>query len=593
MAKVLLLSDCSNHADCTTRHLDDNQHLDVSEIVHASTPSHAIELLGSEPFDSLMLCNADGDTDSLRRYLYNEHIVDCVPLGVALLDVSQRIITANDRLADLLKKPVVAGADFFESLGRYKLLEFGPNPFHAALESGTSSQATIELADRYFSLCITPVIEADRSCEQLVATLRESTEQVLQQQKSEALHQAGSVLTDLRPEEIYQMDFEQRIELLKDNIHHYAKDLLDFDVVEIRVLHSDTMELRPLLSVGMDSGITHRMLYANREGNGVTGFVAATGVSYLCEDTNEDPLYVDGLVGAKSSLTVPLKYHDEIVGTFNVESPEVNRFTTDDLKFLESFGRYIAIALNTLELLNAQKTNATLKSVEAIRHAVNIPIDEILNHTVHVIETFIGHDSDITKRLDTIAALARDIKNSICKVGDGLAPPDAVSGCVKVQQNPRLNDKQVLVIDGDENVRTSAHELLERYGCIVETAHSGEEAMMMVRDAAKRRHYDAIIADIRLPDVKGYELLNRLKDYYNDPPMVLMTGFGYDPGHSIPKAREAGLRANALLYKPFRLEQLLDTVEATVALTDRQGGYGKTDNPVDLSDSEDHRGIRS
>ncbi len=45
-------------------------------------------------------------------------------------------------------------------------------------------------------------------------------------------------------------------------------------------------------------------------------------------------------------------------------------------------------------------------------------------------------------------------------------------------------------------------------------------------------------------------------------PMALMTGFGYDPGHSIVKARQAGLQA--VLYKPFRLDQLLETVEQLV-----------------------------
>jgi FixJ family two-component response regulator len=47
-------------------------------------------------------------------------------------------------------------------------------------------------------------------------------------------------------------------------------------------------------------------------------------------------------------------------------------------------------------------------------------------------------------------------------------------------------------------------------------------------------------------------------------PMVLMTGFGYDPGHSIVKARQAGLPAYAILYKPFRLEQLLEVVEKII-----------------------------
>jgi len=44
-----------------------------------------------------------------------------------------------------------------------------------------------------------------------------------------------------------------------------------------------------------------------------------------------------------------------------------------------------------------------------------------------------------------------------------------------------------------------------------------------------------------------------------------MTGFGYDPGHSIVKARQAGLQA--VLYKPFRLDQLINTVEQTLELS--------------------------
>jgi DNA-binding NtrC family response regulator len=48
-------------------------------------------------------------------------------------------------------------------------------------------------------------------------------------------------------------------------------------------------------------------------------------------------------------------------------------------------------------------------------------------------------------------------------------------------------------------------------------------------------------------------------------PLILMTGFGYDPGHSIVKARQAGLQA--VLYKPFRLDQLLDTVEQVISAT--------------------------
>jgi len=80
----------------------------------------------------------------------------------------------------------------------------------------------------------------------------------------------------------------------------------------------------------------------------------------------------------------------------------------------------------------------------------------------------------------------------------------------------------------------------------------------MVR-ACGAEAYDVIIADIRLPDMNGYELLVKLRELRDLVPLVLMTGFGYDPGHSIVKARQAGI--DLVLFKPFRVDQLLDTVE--------------------------------
>ena len=107
--------------------------------------------------------------------------------------------------------------------------------------------------------------------------------------------------------------------------------------------------------------------------------------------------------------------------------------------------------------------------------------------------------------------------------------------------------------------------LLERAGATVETARDGAEAVLMVR-ADGGEPYDVIISDIRLPDMSGYQLLLRLQERLAHVPLVLMTGFGYDPGHSIVKARQAGI--DLVLFKPFRVDQLLDTVEKAVARQD-------------------------
>ncbi|MFM9469907.1 hypothetical protein ACKI1K_45425, partial [Streptomyces scabiei] len=73
-------------------------------------------------------------------------------------------------------------------------------------------------------------------------------------------------------------------------------------------------------------------------------------------------------------------------GTLNVESPEGDAFSESDLQFLEIFARSVALALNTLELLAAEKAAMGAAAIEAIHAAVALPVDDILNQAVNVLE---------------------------------------------------------------------------------------------------------------------------------------------------------------------------------------------------------------
>ncbi|MEX0585689.1 MAG: GAF domain-containing protein, partial [Pirellulales bacterium] len=344
-----------------------------------------------------------------------------------------------------------------------------------------------------------------------IVTVRDVTSDVQQQQKLTKIHEAGVDLLDLKPDELAVMSVDERIELLKDKILHFTKDILQFSVVEIRLLDPMEGRLQPLLAVGMAPEAACRDLFARAQNNGVTGFVAATGKSYLCEDTSEDPLYLTGCAGAKSSLTVPLVLHDQVIGTFNVESTEPHAFTESDMQYLELFCRDLAVALNTLELLVAEKAIVAAESVEAIHSAVALPVDEILNNAVNVIERYRGEDSELIVGLQRILRNARDIKQLIQQVGQKMTPSQALPPVQMSEQRPTLRGRRILVADADETVRCAAHALLERYGCIVETARRGGEAVSMVRNTGEL-NYEAIIADIRLPDMTGYDLFVRLRD---------------------------------------------------------------------------------
>ncbi|MFN7844454.1 MAG: response regulator, partial [Pirellula sp.] len=130
-----------------------------------------------------------------------------------------------------------------------------------------------------------------------------------------------------------------------------------------------------------------------------------------------------------------------------------------------------------------------------------------------------------------------------------------------------------------------AHSLLERYGCVVETARCGDEAVAMVKTGIEEP-YQIIISDIKLPDYSGYQLMVRLQKLMDHVPMALMTGFGYDPGHSIVKARQAGLHPKAILYKPFRLDQLLSVSET---LLDYRPAPNSLPTPAQSENETEHR----
>ncbi len=531
------------------------------EIVSMRNPVRALLKLSREAFAGVFVSGEHlKEVLSVGRLLQNERILQGMPDGVALIDGDNTIVWANARLRQFAQRDTLSGSDFYGALGNPEIIGPDFSPFNSALGNGRPSSTMLRAsANRYFRIHAAPVMEVDGPPRNLIVTVHDISVEVLQQQKLEAIHKAGEELSSLTAEDLTRMTVEERIELLKSNILHFTQDLLKFDVVEIRLIDQKTGQLEPLLAVGMKPEAVNRVLRPGLTDNGVTGFVAATAKSYLCEDTTQDPLFLEGCCGAKSSLTVPLTSHEEVIGTFNVESPKPCAFTESDRQFLEIFSHHVAQAINTLELLNVQKAATCVANVEAIHSAVALPIDEILNDAVNIMERYIGHEPEVVERLQRILRNARDIKQVIHEVGHQMAPSEALPQVLQGVDQPGLRGLRVLVVDADEPVRVAAHNLLERYGCVVETAHDGAECLSMVRNLGEGAAYDVIIADVRLPDLSGYELFCKLQGLLDAVPMALMTGFGYDPGHSIVKARQAGVKH--VLYKPFRLDQLLAAVE--------------------------------
>ena len=510
----------------------------------------AADRLDAAGFDALL-----ADAATARRffadYRRDQLVLASIQNGIAILDPRGVVTWAHPVFAGWCAADPV-GRPFFDALDAQTIAADTPNPLDHVLRGEAVTFRLHRPADRerpYLDVTVRPVLGPAGDVRQMVAMTRNVTAEVEQQRKLDALHQAGRDLAGLDPDQLADMNVPTRVELLKQNLRRYIRDLLHYDIIEVRVLDRRTGELRPLLEDGMTAEAARRVLYARPTDNGVTGHVAATGESYLCPDTAADPHYIQGAAGARSSMTVPLKHQDEVIGTLNVESPRPNGFGPDDLQFTELFSKEIAAALHTLDLLTAQQSCTAAQSLDAVGREIALPVDDVIGGASVLLARY-GDDPEVGAQLRKILAAARGVKESLRRVGRDLAGEPAAG---RLPPLP-LAGKRVLVVDPDERMRKSAHLLLTRLGAEVESAGTAAAGVAMLADAP----YDAVFMDIKPGDMGGYEAFRRLRAARPGVPIAMTMQFGYDSTHAIVKARAEGMKY--VLFKPYRPDQVVPAV---------------------------------
>ncbi len=428
-------------------------------------------------------------------------------------------------------------------------------------------------ADRYYEVMTSPVVDGRGEAKRVVAVVWDATSGKRLQQKIDAIDASGRELARLEGEAVAKMSPTQRLELLRDKIIRYSKGLMHFDHFAVRVLNKRNNKLEMVFAEGLPAEAVDIDLYAQPEGNGISGYVAATGRSYICHDTEKDPRYVLGIEHAKSSLTVPLRLHDKMVGVFNIESERVGAFNEDDRQFAEIFGRYVALALNILDLLVVESCTIRGQLADSVVQEMASPLNDIVTEAQTLKEEYIGDDT-MRGRLDRITEYVEAIRTTLREVAAG---PKAVLGVTEAlpeHQDPLIQGKQVLIADDEPNIRQTIAEVLKRLGARCTVCKDGYEAINMI----EQQDFDLVISDIKMPHRNGYDIFAAARRRCEDTPVMLMTGFGYDPHHSIVRATEEGL--SAVMYKPFKVSQLLEEVRKTLGAT-----AGHCPNPVAEADA--------
>ncbi|MCB9778040.1 MAG: response regulator transcription factor [Alphaproteobacteria bacterium] len=121
-----------------------------------------------------------------------------------------------------------------------------------------------------------------------------------------------------------------------------------------------------------------------------------------------------------------------------------------------------------------------------------------------------------------------------------------------------MSDKPTLLVVEDEAHLARGLKLnFELDGYAVDTASSGREAFSFL---ARTEPYAAIVLDVTLPDMDGFEICRRLRDVGDYTPVIMLTA------RSLVEDRVQGLEAGAddYLTKPFDIEELVARVRSAI-----------------------------
>ncbi|MHC4608564.1 MAG: response regulator [Planctomycetota bacterium] len=118
--------------------------------------------------------------------------------------------------------------------------------------------------------------------------------------------------------------------------------------------------------------------------------------------------------------------------------------------------------------------------------------------------------------------------------------------------------ERVLVVDDEQYILDVLEHFLEAAGYKVTTTEDPEEALSLAREQAP----DAVLLDILMPRMDGFDLCQMLRDHpqTKDVPIVFVTALGDEVSRM--RGRVSG--GTAYLQKPFTKSEILEAVHAAV-----------------------------
>lgn len=121
---------------------------------------------------------------------------------------------------------------------------------------------------------------------------------------------------------------------------------------------------------------------------------------------------------------------------------------------------------------------------------------------------------------------------------------------------------RILVVDDEPEILKILEEFLAKMGFEAVTALGGERAIEILKSEVK---IDLAVLDMKMPQVKGTDVLREMKKINKEIPVIILTG-SIDVKKYIDGLKELGYNENDICYKPVDLYALLSMVKKKLGL---------------------------
>ncbi len=206
-----------------------------------------------------------------------------------------------------------------------------------------------------------------------------------------------------------------------------------------------------------------------------------------------------------------------------------------------------------------QASNVLVFKKLALDMALKTDADAQAKILRNVVEILAGKMNDDTERMreyqkellitqDAVSQLQKRVDRALSLLAKETGTDMDTAKARIDEQLSSSSDRRVLVVDDEESVRRLLCDILAEYDVVV--AKDGAEAL--------ETKPDLVITDIKMPDMDGYTLLTKLREFHPNLPVLALSGYVQDSD-----IREYDF--DGFVAKPIQADEFKNTVASALA----------------------------